>query len=119
MTSIHTYDPSNPGAALPELPPLPIGALAVGTVNLLQEAANLPQPRHIDISHTQHVGIQFGPARSSLKAVTRWALRFGGVIISEPHQGQDGPQTYCHAEFSYYGVTVQVYAFIPVTKAST
>jgi hypothetical protein len=68
---------------------------------------------------TQHVGIQFGPARSSLKAVTRWALRFGGVIISEPHQGQDGPQTYCHAEFSYYGVTVQVYAFIPATKAST
>ena len=51
MTSIHTYDPAD-GAALPELPPLPIGVLAVGTAELLQQAADLPQPRYITISTT-------------------------------------------------------------------
>ena len=119
MTSIYIYDPKEPGAALPELPPLPIGALAVGLVNLLEEAASLPQPRYIDISETQHIGVQFAACQASLRAVTRWALRFGGVIISEPHQGRDGPQTYCHAEFRYYGVEVQAYAFIPAETAST
>ena len=52
MTSIHIYDPKD-GPALPELPPLPIGALAVGTAELLQQAADLPQPRYITISTTQ------------------------------------------------------------------
>ena len=51
MTSIHIYDPGD-GAALPELPPLPIGVLAVGTADLLQQAADLPQPRYIFISST-------------------------------------------------------------------
>ena len=41
MTSIHTYDPAD-GPALPALPPLPIGVLAVGTAELLQQAADLP-----------------------------------------------------------------------------
>ena len=32
MTSIHIYDPATPDTALPELPPLPIGALVVGAL---------------------------------------------------------------------------------------
>ena len=52
MTSIHIYDPAD-GAALPELPPLPIGVLVVGTADLLQQAADLPQPRYISISSGQ------------------------------------------------------------------
>ena len=48
MTSIHIFDPSD-GAALPELPPLPIGVLAVGTADLLQQAADLPQPAYVSI----------------------------------------------------------------------
>ena len=52
MTSIHTYDPSH-GAALPELPPLPIGVLAVGTADLLQQAADLPQPTTSPSTTTQ------------------------------------------------------------------
>ena len=51
MTIIRIYDPKD-GPALPELPPLPIGSLAVGTLNLLQEAANLPQPRDITVATT-------------------------------------------------------------------
>ena len=54
MTSIYIFDPSD-GAALPELPPLPIGVLAVGTADLLQQAADLPQPHYITISSTQSV----------------------------------------------------------------
>ena len=93
MTSIHIYDPSD-GAALPELPPLPIGVLAVGTADLLQQAADLPQPRYITIYDHQSVSIQFAPEQASMRAITRWALRFGSVVTSQPHQGQDGPETW-------------------------
>jgi hypothetical protein len=119
MTSIGIDNPTN-GAALPELPPLSLRELVVGTVNLLHEAADLPQPRAISISKTvQHIDVQFSNDESSLKAVTRWALRFGGDVITEPHDGKDGPSTYCHAELDYFGVSVDVYAFIPAKKAST
>jgi hypothetical protein len=118
MTSIHTYDP-NDGAALPELPPLCIRELVVGTVNLLQEAADLPQPRYIGVSATQHIDVQFSNDESSLKAVTRWALRFGGVVITEPHEGERGRSTYCYAELDYFGVAVDVYAFIRAETATT
>ena len=87
MTSIHIYDPGD-GAALPELPPLPIGVLVVGTADLLQQAADLPQPHYITISSTQSVDFQFAPEQASVRAITRWALRFGSVITSQPHHGQ-------------------------------
>ena len=85
MTSIHTYDPSD-GPALPELPPLPIGVLAVGTADLLQQAADLPQPVSI---HPQSVTCS-SPSRPA-SAITRWALRFGSVVTSS-RQGEDGPR---------------------------
>jgi hypothetical protein len=112
MTSIHLYDPGD-GTALPELPPLPIGALAVGAQNLLQEAADLPAPCYIAIFDTQHISVQFDGDPSAIRAVTRWALRFGGIVISQPRQGKDGPETWCSTEFSYYGVSVRAYAHIP------
>jgi len=117
MTSIHTYDPSD-GAALPELPPLPISALAVGAQNLLQEAADLPAPCFIAIFDTQHIHVQFEPRPPSLKAVTRWALRFGSIVTTIPHQGENGPETWCHTEFAYCGVAVRAYAHIPAAPAS-
>ena len=36
-------------AAVPDLPPLPIGALAACALDLLRETGDLPQPRHIGI----------------------------------------------------------------------
>ncbi|MGD0604066.1 MAG: hypothetical protein ABSA53_10755 [Streptosporangiaceae bacterium] len=113
-----TYTLTDAAMASP-LPPLSISELATGLVNLLQEAADLPAPRHIAVSNTQRITVQFGERKSSLKAVTRWALRFGGVIRSEPYDGEHGPETYCHTEFDYVGVTVEVYTFIPAKKAST
>jgi len=118
MTSIHIWDPSD-GAALPELPPLPIGVLAVGTADLLQQAADLPQPHYITISSTQSVDFQFAKEQASMRAVTRWALRFGSVVTSEPHQGRSGPETWCRADFDYFGIAVMAYAHIPAEPAST
>jgi hypothetical protein len=85
---------------------------------LIQEAADLPDPVCLFISDTQTISVQFAPQQTSLKALTRWALRFGGVVISQPHQGTIGPETWCSTEFSYYGVAVRAYAHIPAPAAS-
>jgi len=119
MTSIYTYNGSD-GAALPELPPLPIGPLAAGAADLLQQAADLPQPRYVTISEIgQAVGLQFDGDPSSLRAITRWTIRFGGVVISQPYHDECGPQTSCQAKFDYYGIAVTAYAYIPAGTAST
>ena len=117
MTSIHTYDPD--GTELPELPPLPIGVLVVGTTYLLRQAADLPQPDYITIYDGQAVSLQFAKEQASLRAVTRWALRFGSVLTSQPGEGTDGPETWYRAEFDYYGIAVTAYARIPAAPAST
>jgi hypothetical protein len=117
MTSTRTYDPST-SPALPELPPLPIDGLVAGALNLLQDAAALPQPGHLSIDDTQSITLQFDPEPASLKAITRWARRFGGLMTSEPHQTEDGPQTWCRTEFHYYGVAVRAFAHIPADPAS-
>ena len=119
MTSIHTYDPQTAGPALPPLPPLPLGALAVGVANLLQDAAQLPQPRYVALFDPEQVSIQFAPVQASIKAITRWARRFAGVVTTETRPGQDGPETWCSTKFSYYGVSVKVYARIPADPASS
>jgi hypothetical protein len=98
------------------LPPLPLGALAVGVANLLQDAAQLPQPRYVALFDPEQVSIQFAPVTASMKAITRWARRFGGVVTTETRPGQDGPETWCRTTFSYYGVTVKVYARIPASS---
>ena len=49
MTSIHAYDPAS-GAVPPELPPMSIAILAVGVLDVLCEAEDLPQPRYISMS---------------------------------------------------------------------
>ena len=118
MTSIYIYDPAVE-AALPELPPLPIGALAVGLVNLLQQAADLPAPIYVSVSDTQTISLQFAPARASLRALTHWALRFGSVMTSQPEQGTTGTETWYRTQFDYYGVAVRAFAHIPASTANT
>jgi hypothetical protein len=118
MTSIHTYDPAD-GTAKPELPPLPMDALAVGTAELLQQAADLPQPRYISISMTQTAALQFAPEQASIRAITRWALRFGSVMTSQPGECHEGPGTWHRAEFDYNGIAVTAYAHVPAAPAST
>ena len=116
MTSIHIYDPGD-GPQLPELPPLPVAILMVGTHDLLAQAADLPQPTGITVQADQRANLEFPPDRASVRAVTRWALRFGAIVISTPCEFPDGPQTLCRADFDYYGIAVTVYAFIPAAPA--
>ncbi len=118
MTSIHIYDPSD-GAALPELPPLPIGVLAVATAELLQQAADLPQPRYIAIFDTQAINVQFDPEQPGAHAVTRWAQRFSAVLVSQPADTEEGPKVYHRADFEFYGIEVTAYTLIPAEPAGT
>jgi hypothetical protein len=113
MTSIHVYEPKAPD------PPLPIGALVAGAVDLLEQANDLPQPRYITVSRTQCIDLQFAPDRSGITAVTRWAIRFGGVLTSQPHEGKYGPHIHCEVRFDFYGVRIEAYAIIPAATATT
>ena len=119
MTSISTYNPASAGAALPDLPPLPIGALVVGAAELLQQASGLPQPVYVTVHETQSVDLLFASARASARAITRWALRFGSVVTSQPGMGKDGTETWYRTDFDYYGIAVSAYAHIPAAPAAT
>ena len=120
-----TPNPDNPhdtddGAALLDLLPMSIATLVVGLLDVLSEAEDLPQPCYITIhDSSQSFDLQFPPARESLKALTRWALRFGAVLTSEPHDSGHGPQTWCQVKFDYLGVAATAYAHIPAETADT
>jgi hypothetical protein len=116
MTIIHIYDPR---AAAAPLTPLPVSALVIAAWNLLEEASDLPHPHYLTISGTQSIDLQFPGDPSSARAITRWALRFGGVLTSEPCEGKSGPQTRCCVQFGYYGVAITAYAYIPAGTATT
>jgi hypothetical protein len=119
MTSIRIYDPAD-GAAPPELPPLPISALAAGAAELLQQAADLPQPACIFIYGHQAVSLQFAKEQASAQAVTRWAHRFGSLVTSQPGQDTDGgPETWHRTDFGYHGIAVTAYAHIPAAPAAS
>ena len=110
MTSIHIYDPA--AATLPDLPPLPIGALVVGAAELLQQAADLPAPVYVTVHETQAISILFANQRTSVKAITRWAARFGSIMTSQPGQGESGTETWYRTDFDYYGIAVTAYAHV-------
>lgn len=101
-------------ADLPDagLPPLPIGGLVVGALEVLEAGYGLPQPHYITVSETQSIGLQLAAERRSRDALVRWTLRFGGRLIADPVNPEDGSQMF-RLSFDYYGVDVQVYAQIP------
>ena len=101
-----------------KLTPLPIGGLVIAAWNLLDQAGDLAQPVDITVSDLQSITLQFPPEPPSMAAITRWATRFGAVLSSEPHQTEKGPQTWCRAEFDYYGVAVKAFAHIPAATAT-
>jgi hypothetical protein len=119
MTSIRIYDPASAGAALPELPPMPIGALAVGAAELLQQAADLPAPICFTVSDTQAITLQFARHKDSIRAITGWARRFGTVMTSHPGQVESEPGTWHTTDFDYYGIAVHAFAFIPAAPAAS
>jgi hypothetical protein len=111
-TTTSTHDtPSGP--ALPEIPPMSMATMAVGLTDLLDEATDLPQPRYITIHEIQAISLGFDPVPESLQTLTRWALRFGAVLVSERTEATAEPCTYIHARFSYRDIAVTAYALIP------
>jgi hypothetical protein len=100
-------------------PSLPVSELTVGLADLFRQASGLPEPHSATISDigAGNFTLQFPPVMASIKAITRWALRFGGVLESEPHEGEHGPETWCRVEFPFYGVTVKAFAHIPASTA--
>ena len=119
MTSIRTYDPASAGAELPELPPMPIGALAVGTAELLQQAADLPAPTSLTMYDHDTISIQFARHKDSIRAIAKWARRFGSVTTSHPGQIESDTGTWYTTDFDYYGIAVHAFAFITAAPAST
>jgi hypothetical protein len=115
MGSLHPFDPGGP--ALPDLPPISIGALAVGLTDLFKQASDLVLPRYVTISESaQEFLLQFAPVTDSAKVVMSWATRFGGVVQSHVCEPNDQPHRHITLTFDYYGVLVEAYAFIPVTR---
>jgi hypothetical protein len=119
MTSIHLYDPASAGTALPEPPPMPIGALAVGAAELLQQAADLPGPTSVTLYDHDAITIQFARHKDSIRAITGWARRFGSVTTSRPGQIESGTGTWHTTDFDYYGIAVHAFAFIPAAPAAS
>ena len=113
MITVHLTDPKDAEHVSANLTPLPMAGLVIAAWNLLDQAADLPQPCHINVSDLQSITLLFEPVSSSFRAITRWVLRFGGELISEPHQTEGGPQTWVRTEFDYYGVAVTAFAHIP------
>jgi hypothetical protein len=118
MTSIRTYDPAAAGTALPGLPPMPIGALAVGTAELLQQAADLPAPTSVTMYDHDAITLHFARHKDSIRAVARWARRFGSITTSEPGKVKADTGTFHSTDFDYYGIAVHAFAFIPAAPAS-
>ena len=119
MTSINTYDP----ARFPEWwadPPLPIVALVVGTLNLLEEAADLPQPVYVTVSSTQSLDFQFADDKASFGALAQWLDVFGGTIAANDIRREDGtPARLCRVTFTYHGVPAEAYAVVTAEPATT
>jgi hypothetical protein len=116
-----SLDITNPisGPALPEVPPIPIGALAVGLCDLFQHAGDLPAPSSASIyGGIECMTLQFEPKPASAKAIASWARRFGGVVdISTKTRGtvSGGRERWVKTRFDWYGVDVDAFAHIPLT----
>jgi len=116
MGSLHPFDP-NSGPAVPDLPPIPIGALPVGLTDLFKQADGLVLPRHAMITESaQEFALQFAPVTDSAKVVVSWARRFGGVVDSHVCTPNGEPHRHITLTFDFFGVTVEAYTFIPVTR---
>jgi hypothetical protein len=114
MGSLHPFDPT--GAAVPDIPPISIGALTVGLADLFGQASGLVLPRHAMITEaSQEFALTFAPVPDSAKVITSWAMRFGGVVEAHTCDAPGSPHRHIILTFDYFGITVEAYCFIPLT----
>jgi hypothetical protein len=113
---LYSFDPAN-GPAVPDLPPINIGALAIGLGDLFGRANGLVLPRTVVINETaQEFMLMFAPDPDSARVITTWAMRFGGVVESHVCEALGSPHRHICATFDYYGVQVDAYTFIPLPE---
>ena len=113
---LYPYDPAN-GPAVPDLPPINIGALAIGLGNMFGRAKGLVLPRTVVINETaQEFLLAFASDPDSARVITSWAIRFGGVIESHVCKVPGTPHRHVTVTFDYYGVQVDAFAFIPLPE---
>ena len=119
MTSTNLHDQTALDTTPGELPPLPMAALMIGVYNLLQDGADLPQPGYVSVSEgSQQIDLQFPGTQPGKRAITRWARRFGSPVHTRPHHDGRGVFVRVTTKFSYHGLAVKAYAYIPVGPAS-
>jgi hypothetical protein len=119
MNSTTLHDQATLNQALAELPPLPMAALMIGVYNLLQDGADLPQPVYTGVSETgQSIDMQFPGTQPGKRAITQWARRFGSTVSKHPHHDGRGVFLRVTTKFSYYGLAVKAYAYIPAGPAT-
>jgi hypothetical protein len=77
----------------------------------------LPQPQYCTVSSTGSIDLQLPGEKASLDAVRLWASTYCAAMTSDSHQGDDGPELWVRTQFEDDGVTVMVYAHVPVPQA--
>ena len=119
MTSTTLRGQAPLDTTLAELPPLPMAALMIGVYNLLQDGADLPQPCHVGVSEgSQQIDMQFPGTQPGKRAITQWARRFGSTVSRHGHHDGRGVFLRVTTKFSYYGLAVKAYAYIPAGPAA-
>ena len=112
---LYPFDPAN-GPAVPDLPPINIGALTVGLSDLFGRANGLVLPGSVLINEpAQEYLLAFAPVADSARVITSWAVRFGGVVESHVCSPDGTQRRHIILTFDYFGVTVDAYTFLPVT----
>jgi len=82
---------------------------------LLAEDHNLgPLAQHISVDGFGRVGVQLADEQPALFVLAQVAQSWGGVITAHPHVDSNGRAViHCKVHFSYRGVEVDAYAFVP------
>ena len=100
-----------------------MGSLAGNLTFLLAEAAGLPDPQSVTVygilggrAHDE-VSLQFPPVAASTEAIAEWALRFGGVIVSTPMDGEKGRRLYVRTRFTWQEfLRVEAFTIFPLPQ---
>jgi hypothetical protein len=92
----------------------PLTELLAIAAQLTEDQDLGPRTQHVSVDGFRRVGVQLSDEQPALTALARAAQSWGGVITAHPHVDTDGKTViHCEVHFSYRGVEVEAYAFVP------